>query len=81
MVLAGIWPWAPKTTLQWIILIALGPPLYILGEEFFGWLFSRKHGFAISPREFSFLRIGVGLVVCLAWLGLLSLLWWKALPR
>lgn len=48
-----LWPDLPKTNLGWIILVVLGPPAYIVGESFFGWLFSEKHGKAISSKQFS----------------------------
>ena len=35
-----LWPDLPHTKLQWFLFIVFGPPIYILGEAFFGWLFS-----------------------------------------
>jgi len=72
------WPDLPSTWLQWLLFIAFGPPLYVLGEEFFGWVFSPRHGAAISKRTFSLRRIFAGvclMLVCipivwgLVWLG------------
>jgi hypothetical protein len=57
LLLIQLWPHLPHTALQWFLLVAFGPPLYVLGEGFFGWLFSPKHGKAISDREFSFVRV------------------------
>jgi len=63
-------PNLPRSTLQWVLLVGLGPPLYILGEGFFGWLFSDEHGAAISQKRFSIKRIGVALAVTMAVFGL-----------
>jgi hypothetical protein len=68
-----LWPDLPHTKLQWFLLIAFGPPIYILGEAFFGWLFSPKHGQAISHREFSLVRVLLALPILLA---LFALSWW-----
>jgi hypothetical protein len=67
------WPDLPKSYLQWLLLVVFGPPLYVLGEAFFGWLFSLRHGQSISPRPFSPIRILVALPVVLAFL---ALSWW-----
>jgi hypothetical protein len=68
-----LWPDLPHTKLQWFLLIAFGPPIYIFGEAFFGWLFSAKHGKVISQRKFSFARVLVAFPVVLA---LFALSWW-----
>jgi len=68
-----LWPDLPKSNLQWILLLFFGPPLYVLGESFFAWLFSQRHGEAISPRAFSPARILIALPVVLAFL---ALSWW-----
>jgi hypothetical protein len=68
-----LWPDLPKSYLQWILLVLFGPPLYVLGEALFGWLFSPRHGQSISRRPFSPARILVALPVVLAFL---ALSWW-----
>lgn len=68
-----LWPQVPRSWLQWFLLFAFGPPLYVLGEAFFGWLFSVSHGRAVSPRTFSLARIAIALPAVLA---LFALLWW-----
>jgi len=68
------WPRVPHSVLQWVLFIALGPPLYLLGEAFFEWLFSRKHGHAISPHRFSVKRILFALLVLVS---LCALSWWS----
>lgn len=73
LLLLQLWPDLPHTKLQWFLLIAFGPPIYIFGEEFFGWLFSKKHGQAISQRKFSLVRVLVAFPVALA---LFALSWW-----
>ncbi len=67
------WPDLPHTSLQWFLLVAFGPPLYVLGEGFFGWLFSPKYGKAISAREFSFVRVLLALPAVLAFV---AFCWW-----
>lgn len=78
LLMLQLWPDLPESTLQWVLFIALGPPVYLLGESFFAWLLSRRHGQFISPHGFSFKRILVELAVLLSFIGfggwLLSLL-------
>jgi hypothetical protein len=68
-----LWPDLPHSALQWVFLVVLGPPLYVLGETFFGWLFSPEHGAAISRRRFSIKRIAVVLTIVLA---AFAVSWW-----
>lgn len=68
-----LWPHLPRSQLQWLVLIALGPPFYVLGEAFFGWLFSEAHGRAISERRFSVTRIAVAVPLGVAWF---VFCWW-----
>jgi hypothetical protein len=58
---------------QWLTYLLIGIPLYLLGEAFFGWLFSPEHGRRISSRSFSPARILVAIpaaaiAIVLAWL-------------
>jgi hypothetical protein len=73
--LLALLPQLPHSRLQWFLFIAFGPPLYVLGEGFFGWLFSPKHGCSISQRRFSVARILILFPVALA---LLALCWFLA---
>ncbi|MDQ3059755.1 MAG: hypothetical protein M3R45_09535 [Pseudomonadota bacterium] len=68
-----LWPDLPATQTQWWLLIGLGPPVYVLGEAFFGWLLSRNHGHSLSPRRFSVVRLIVALPVVLE---VFALGWW-----
>ena len=68
-----LWPGVPKSTVQWISLLVVGPPLYLLGEALFGWLFSERHGEKLSPRRFSVLRIVVAFPIVLA---AFAVSWW-----
>jgi hypothetical protein len=54
-------PELPHSNSGWLIFLAFGPPLYALGELFFGWLFSANHGFAISSCRFSLKRVCIAL--------------------
>ena len=70
LLIVQLWPNLPHSTLQWAFLVGLAPPLYVLGEGFFTWLFSQEHGAAISQKRFSFKRIAVALSVAVAAAGL-----------
>ena len=59
----------PETRTQWIVAVIAGPPLYLAGEVFLGWLFSKEHGERISAKPFSWLRIVVALAVMLIFFG------------
>jgi hypothetical protein len=59
----------PETRTQWIIAVIAGPPLYVAGEAFFGWLVSKEHGERISAKPFSWLRILLALAVMLVVFG------------
>jgi hypothetical protein len=48
------------------LLILFGPPVALLGNKFFGWLFSARHGHVISCRSFSPARVVIAVVVMLA---------------
>jgi hypothetical protein len=63
LLLLGLWPDLPKSKPQWLVFLLIGPPLYVLGEAFFGWLFSREHGYARSPRPFSAVRVVIALPI------------------
>lgn len=80
MVIAAFWimlagfvlieflPNIPRTILQWSLFVAFGPPLFVLAGELFGWIFSVRHGYAISDAKFSILRILIALPFAIAWL-------------
>ena len=65
-----LWPDLPKTDLGWFLLVVVGPPAYVAGEGFFGWLFSEKHGKGISTKQFSWLRVALVFVVVAVVFGL-----------
>src|SRR5262245_26802584 len=54
---------AVKST--WVFYVVLGLPGYVLGEAFFGWLLSRRHGLALSRAKFSATRIAAALLVAI----------------
>jgi len=81
LLLLGLWPELPRSKPQWLVFLLVGPPLYVLGEAFFGLLFSQEHGSAISPRGFSVVRVLVALpVVCLVVLVCWLLSWLLTKP-
>jgi hypothetical protein len=65
-----LWPDLPKTDLGWFLLVVVGPPVYVAGEGFFGWLFSESHGKEISNKQFSWLRVTLAFAVVVVLLGL-----------
>ena len=64
----------PKTQMEWLLLVVVGPPVYVFGEAFFGWLFSEAHGNKISSRQFPWLRVALAVVVLLVIFGVPALL-------
>lgn len=72
-----LWPDLPRSTQQWYLLFAFGPPLYVFGEAFFGWLFSAAHGRVVSERRFSVARIAIALLVGVALFALSGWLSWR----
>ena len=81
--LAVAWPfvmaavlsrWAPALVFEWFLVLVVGPPLYVVGEWFFGWLYSPEHGRRISSRSFSLLRVllALGVILVLIALGVFA---------
>lgn len=64
-------PRVPRTRVGLLLFIIIAPPFYVLGDGFFGWLFSDKHGRSISSRSFSVLRILAALTGTLLLVGLI----------
>ena len=68
LLVVSFWPSLPSTWLQWLFFIAFGPPIYVIGEEFYGWVFSPPRSAAISNRSFSLKRILFGICVLLVFI-------------
>jgi hypothetical protein len=56
-------PSVPTTTRGFFLFVLFAPPIYLIGETFFSWVFSEEHGRGISTRRFSLARILLGVVV------------------
>ena len=69
-------PHLPQNSLQWVLLVIFGPPLYVLGETIGSGLFSSEHGQAISSRRFSIARIAVALLIAVPILAVCLALSW-----
>jgi hypothetical protein len=69
----GMWPDLPSSNSGWFILLAFGPPIFVFGEAFFGWLLSPRHGAAVSQNRFSALRILLAFPLAVAWF---AFCWW-----
>src|SRR5262245_11366813 len=72
MVIAALWLligscvlWAIGVKSGWAFYVVLGLPGYVLGELFFGWLLSRRHGLALSRAKFSATRVAAALLVAI----------------
>jgi len=57
IILLPIWPFVSQTRLQWLLLVAFGPPLYAIGDHLGAHLFSKRVGSKISQQKSSILRI------------------------
>jgi hypothetical protein len=73
LLLLELWPNVPQSVAGWVLFVAVGPPLYVLGEAFADWAFSARHGAAISGARFSLRRVLVALLVSLVFL---AAYWW-----
>ena len=75
-------PWIPSTLTQWLVVVGIGPPLYLAGEGIFSWLLSLEHGYRLSPRPFSVLRVLAALATVIMSCGIIwfVLSWLEALP-
>jgi hypothetical protein len=73
VLVVSVLPFAPlpHSRLGWLLLVLLGPPAAVLGEAFFGWAFSDRHGSEISQRTFSVARVAVGVAAMLAFVTIL----------
>ena len=60
LILVTLWPWFPRTPMQWLLTLLLGVPIWV-GMELLGeTLFSPKLARRISARKFSWLRVFYG---------------------
>ena len=57
--------WATGVQSSWGFYVVLSLPGYVLGEFFFGWLLSRRHGLALSRAKFSLTRMAAALLVAI----------------
>jgi len=57
--------WVTAVQSRWVYWVVLALPGYVLGELFFSWLLSRRHGIALSRSRFSFTRIAAALIVAI----------------
>lgn len=76
IVLVQIWPTMPETYRDWLVFVAIAPPIYVLLEALGAWIFSEKHGFALSSGRFSLLRIAVATIAVI-----LLLAFWLVLEQ
>jgi hypothetical protein len=65
VVILQSYPNLPSTVLEWVFLLVLGPPLWFLGEWFFGKVFSPERGRRMSDKRFSVKRISFALIIVL----------------
>jgi hypothetical protein len=67
-------PDTPTTAGGWVLLLVVGPPVYLAFELVGDWLFSAKTGASISAARFSLARVAVAIAVTAVVLG--PFLWW-----
>lgn len=75
LALVQLWPIVPASSAQWLLFIVLAPPIYVVTEASWGWIFSEKHGNSISRQKFSLLRVLMAFPFIL---GVFLLGWWVA---
>lgn len=68
LILVGIvavtfWPFLPSTPLGWVAFVILAPPLYLLGEAVFEWLWSSRFGRAVANCPSAGMRICGGVLI------------------
>ena len=61
---------------KWLLYTVVAIPLYLLGEAFFGWLFSEERGRKISSKSFSPVRILFALPFAVAAIAVFWLIRW-----
>ena len=61
--------WANAVQSSWVFYVVLGVPGYVLGELFFGWLLSRRHGLALSRARFSLTRMAAALLAAIGFVA------------
>lgn len=64
------WPDLPKSDFGWLVLLVVGPPVYVAADWFFEWLLSEKRGNRISRKRFSWLRVVIAFFVAVVFVGL-----------
>lgn len=74
--IAEMAPRLPKSAFGWVLLLVVGPPVYVCGEWVASRLFSREAGVRISPAGFSLARIAVATAVTVGLLVLVMFSWW-----
>jgi CDP-diglyceride synthetase len=70
-------PWLhrlPRSRPEWLLLFVLGPPAVVVLQLSFRWVFSARHGYAVSRHTFSLKRLLILLVAMLALSGLFYIL-------
>jgi hypothetical protein len=58
-----LWPALPRSGTEWLLFLAFGPPLYILGEGVMAWFWSSRLGLAIWNHPSSVVPIFFGVVI------------------
>ena len=66
--LLTLWPSIPSSSSGWLLLVVLGPPLYLAGEYLADRMWSSEPGKAISEHPSRTFRIAAGVVFGLMFL-------------
>jgi len=62
IVMLSVWPTVPQTGLGWVLFFIFSPPLYILSEVLFEYLWATKIGRSVSNHPSRIVRIAAGVV-------------------
>jgi len=75
VLLLNLFPYAPSSLAGWVLLVVVGIPLYVLLEGLGELVFNDKVGRRTSDKDFSGARILFGVVLMLAFYGIVYLVW------
>lgn len=73
LLIAGValltfWPSIPTSWLGWLLLVIIGPPLYLLAETVGEWAWASGPGRKLSEHPSAVFRMAVGVVLGLVYL-------------
>ncbi len=76
LILLNVFPLHPKTKTGWALFISLALPVYLVMEIAGSWMFSKEHGIQVSKREFSVLRVIIGILIIAIFMAIVLWITW-----